>query len=364
MKRRSFLILPLATALPHRARAAGPEVTDVLGRVVPLKAMPERIVIIFNYEEFTAVGGTAAWDRVVGLGRKQWAGYRAANWTRYLAAIPRLGDLADVGIADDKSFSIERTMALRPDLLIAHEFAFRTMAPLMRQLEEAGVPIIAIDYNAQELDRHVTSTLAIGTALGTTDRARALAELYRARTADTARRIQGLPPRRVYVEAGPGGAGVFGNTYSGAMWGRMIEQAGGTNVATGKIPTGWAAMNPEAVLAAAPEHVFILGSSWANSPNAVRAGYDADIDLTRRTLAPYADRPGWSGLPAIQTGELHAIETGLARSLWDWTATQYIARQVHPAAFADADPVAGLREYHETFLPVRFEGTWMARVRA
>ena len=42
----------------------------------------------------------------------------------------------------------------------------------------------------------------------------------------------------------------------------------------------------------------------------------------------------------------HAIETGLARSLWDWTGTQYIAKQLHPTAFSDIDPVESLRRYH------------------
>lgn len=363
LSRRSALILPLAAALPHRARAAMPPITDALGRVVTLKAPPERIVTIFNFEEFTAIGGPAAWDRVVGFGRKQWAGYRAANWVRFLAAIPRLAELADVGIADDKSFSVERTLGLRPDLLIVHEFAFRTMAPLMAQIEQVGIPILVIDYNAQDTARHVASTLAIGAAVGATDRARALADLYQERMADIARRVAGRPTAKVYIEAGSGGAGRVGNSYNNTMWARMAEAAGAANIARDRIPTGWAPMAPEAVLAAAPAFIFILGSSWTNAPNAVRAGYDADIEATRRSLQPYTDRPGWASLPAIRAGELHAIETGLARSLPDWTATQYMAKQLHPEAFTDVDPISSLRHYHESFLPVRFEGTWMARLR-
>ena len=93
-----------------------------------------------------------------------------------------------------------------------------------------------------------------------------------------------------------------------------------------------------------------------------RPGYGIDVDTTRRTLAPYANRPGWSNLPAIQSGNIYAIETGLARSLWDWVASEYFAKQMHPDAFADVDPVADLRRYHEQFLPVTFDGTWMARL--
>ena len=80
-------------------------------------------------------------------------------------------------------------------------------------------------------------------------------------------------------------------------------------------------MLPEYVLAAAPEHVFILGASWASSPIAARAGFSVDVVQARQRLAPYAIRPGWSALPAVRTGELHVMEISLARSLWDWTAT-------------------------------------------
>lgn len=213
LPRRAALALPLVLALPRRARAAPLSFPDALGRTITLPGPAQRIVISFNYEEFTAVAGPAGWDRVV-------------------------------------------------------------------------------EFN---------------------------------------------------------------------MWGRMTELADGVNVAAGLIPVGFHPMAPESVLAA-PEFVFITGSSWAGSPNAVRAGYGVDITTTRRTLAPYAARPGWAQLPAIEAGNLYAIETGLSRSLWDWTGTEYIAKQLHPAAFADIDPVADLRRYHEQFLPVAFDGTWMARL--
>ena len=362
LSRRAVTILPLAAALPARARAAMPPFTDAIGRNVVLRGPAERIVIGFNYEEFTAVAGPAGWDRVVGFNRRQWAVNRQSNWRRYQAAIPRLAQLADVGAGENNTFSVERVLGLRPDLLVVLAYDYTAMAPLMAQIEGTGVPILVVDYNAQVLAKHVAGTLALGHATGNLDRAQALADLYSREVADIAGRVEGANRPRVYVELGQGGAGTVGNTYNNVMWGRMVELAGGTNIAAGRIPTGFSPMSPEYVLAAAPEHVVITASSWAGSPNAVQAGYDVDIATTRRTLAPYAERPGWSALPAIRGGELHAVETGLARSLWDWTASQYIAKQLHPAAFSDVDPVDSLRRYHERFLPVAFEGTWMARL--
>ena len=362
LTRRAALLLPLAAALPARARAAPLAIVDGAGRSVALPRPAERIVLGFNYEEFTAVAGPAGWDRVVGFNRRQWAVNRRANWDRYRAAIPRLNDLADVGAGENGTFSAERVLALQPDLLITLSLDYRGLPTQMAQIEAAGVPIVLLDYNAQVLDKHVASTRTLGLATGNVERAEALVELYIERTADIARRVAGAGRPSAYVELGQGGANAVGNTYNGVMWGRQVELAGGANTAAGRIPVGYSPLSPEVVLAAAPQHVFITASSWINSPDAVRAGYDVDIATTRRTLAPYAARPGWPSLPAIHDGELHAIETGLSRSLWDWVGSQYIAKQLHPAAFADVDPVESLRRYHERFLPVSFEGCWMARL--
>ena len=77
LSRRRALALPLLAALPRPALAAPLTVTDALGRVVTLKAPPERIALNFNFEEFTAAGGVPAWDKVVGFSRELWAGWRA-----------------------------------------------------------------------------------------------------------------------------------------------------------------------------------------------------------------------------------------------------------------------------------------------
>ena len=67
----------------------------------------------------------------------------------------------------------------------------------------------------------------------------------------------------------------------------------------------------------------------------MRTGYDVAAEVTRAALAPYAARPGWSGLTAIRNGEVHAIEHGLCRTLFDDTAMLYIAKRLYPDAFED-----------------------------
>lgn len=363
LTRRHALLLPLAAAMPSLARAALPSITDAAGRTVTLKAPAERIVLGFNYEEFTAIAGPAGWHRVVGFARALWADWRPSVFRRYRTAIPRLDTLADVGNTDDNSFSVEKVIALRPDLVIMAQWSFSVLGQAVAQLEALGIPVMVIDYNAQMPERHVASTIAMGIATGNEARARELAALYLAKIEDIQRRAAaaGTKPK-VYFELGQGGADTIGNTYWQGMWGRILDLMGADNIAAGKIPGAWGPLNPEYVLAADPDAIFIAGSSWVNRPHAVLTGFDADIATTRTSLAPYAARKGWPNLAAIRAGQLFAIEHGLCRALFDYTAMYYVARQIYPAQFADIDPVAELRRYHERYLPVPFEGTWMARL--
>ena len=363
--RRSALLLALATGLAHPARAAAGSITDALGRTVPLRGPAERIVIDFNYEEFTAVAGSAGWDRVVGFNRTQWAVNRAAIYRRYLVPIPRLANLPDVGSTENGTFSLEQVLSLRPDLVILGYWSFVAIPDGVKQLEALGIPVLVVDYNAEIPERHVASTLALGAATGNGERAGTLAALYTGKLAEIGRRVADVPARpRVYVELGQGGADTVGNSYWKGMWGRLVEFAGADNIAVGHLAGAgqWGPLSPEYVLAANPDAVFIAGSSWVGYPNAVLTGFDADVSTTRARLAPYARRPGWDGLNAVRTGQVFAMEHGLCRALFDYTATAFIAKSVFPDRFADIDPVAELRRYHEQFLPVAFEGTWMARL--
>jgi ABC-type Fe3+-hydroxamate transport system substrate-binding protein len=364
--RRDALTLGLAGMIaPRAARAGIPPITDALGRTITLKAPAERIVLGFNFEEFTAVAGPSGWDRVVGFSRTQWAINRSAVFKRYLVPIPRLATLADVGYTEDNTFSLERVLSLRPDLVILGYWSFVALPEEVRQMEALGIPVMVIDYNAEIPERHVASTIAMGIATGNEERARTLAALYIDKLADIQRRVADVAVRpKVYVELGQAGADVVGNTYWKGMWGRLLDFAGADNIAAGHLPGAgaWGPLSPEYVLQANPAAIFIAGSSWAGQPLAVLTGFDASEATTRARLAPYARRDGWAGLDAVRNGQIFAMEHGLCRALFDYTAVAFIAKSIFPDRFADMDPVAELRRYHEQFLPVAFDGTWMTRL--
>jgi ABC-type Fe3+-hydroxamate transport system substrate-binding protein len=84
-----FALSTLGLAGGGPAQAAPATVVDAVGRSVTFEAPAPRIVLMFNYEEATAVAGPAGWDRIVGISKGVWAGWRPAIWQRYVAVACR-----------------------------------------------------------------------------------------------------------------------------------------------------------------------------------------------------------------------------------------------------------------------------------
>ncbi|MEQ8814766.1 MAG: ABC transporter substrate-binding protein [Thalassobaculum sp.] len=340
-------------------------VTDVEGRRVTLAAPAQRVLLGFYYEDFLAIVGPGAMDRVVAISRAPWKDWRPMQYRAYAAAIPRIEALADVGSLDAGSFAVEAAVAARPDVAILAAWQFKGLGPAVATLEAAGVPVVVVDYNAQTVERHVASTLVIGKVMGAEARAERLAAAYRAAVEDTTARVEradgGRP--RVYVELGQKGPAEYGNSYGNGMWAGVIALAGGDNIAAGQVAS-WGPLSPEYVLASQPEVVLITGSEWLNAPDGVLMGFGIEQGLTRERLAGYPGRPGWQDLPAVAGGQVHALYHGGTRTLYDYVYLRYLAKVLHPAAFADVDPAAELKAYYARNLPIAAEGTFMLRLAA
>ena len=373
MKRRTFLGTAAAAAsasLFTPALAANTKtVTDVLGRGVAVPMDPQRVLLGFYFEDFRAIGGRHAYERVVAISREAWEGWRNSQWQRYVAVEPRLEELADVGEVWGGTFSIETAIAARPDVAILAAWQFNGLGEQgVAKLEAAGIPVVVADYNAQTVERHVASTRLIGDLLGgeATARGQELARHYAGAVGEVQTRVAraldgGAVKPRVYVELGNKGPDEYGNSYGKGMWAGVIETAGGNNIAKGQIGS-YAPLSPEYVIASNPDVILLAGSDWAGKPKAVVMGFGIEPDLTRERMRAYTRRPGWSALAAVKNGEVHAVYHGGTRTLYDFTYLQYIAKQLYPAAFGDMDPLANLRAYYKTWLPIEAEGTFMLKL--
>ncbi len=104
---------------------------------------------------------------------------------------------------------------------------------------------MTLDYNAQSVEKHVASTLALGTLMGTQDRAQDLADNYQDAMADIAARVEAAGPsnKKVYVELAQKGPSEVGNSYGDTMWGALVDKLGGDNIAKGQVGN-WGPLSP------------------------------------------------------------------------------------------------------------------------
>lgn len=363
LSRRAFsALIAGALMLPLPALADTITVTDALGRTVDVPENANRILLGFYFEDTFAIGGPDVYDRVVGISKQAWEGWRGLQWDTYVAAVPSIAEIADVGEVDAGTFSLEAALATQPDVAVFAAWQYNAMGEAAGRIEAAGVPIVVLDYNAQEVEKHVASTRALGAILGEQDRAQALADNYANAHADVLARVaQAKEQPTVYVELGRKGAAEVDNSYGNTMWGKLIASAGGTNIAEDQVAK-WGPLSPEYVLAQNPEFVFLAGSGWRNRDAAVVMGPGVDADLTHSRMQPYLDRAGWDNLSAVKAGEIHGLYHGGARTLYDFAFFQYIAKTLHPALFEDVDPQANLDAFFETYMPIQFDGTYMTQL--
>ena len=116
------------------AQAAQKEVTDVQGRKVKIESPAKRVLLGFYFEDYMAVGTEKAWE-----------GWRPANWALHTAHRPSLKDLPDVGEVEVQSFSVEKTLALRPDVIVLAKWQYLGLGPDVDRLEQSGIPVVVVD---------------------------------------------------------------------------------------------------------------------------------------------------------------------------------------------------------------------------
>ena len=339
-------------------------VTDLRGRTVTIPKPAEKVMLGFYFEDFLAITGPGAIDRVVAISRPVWEGWRPFQWKEYVAAMPRLDTLPDVGDTETATFSIEKAIAAGPDLAILAAWQFDALGENVKQFEAAGIPVVVLDYNAQTLERHLLSTRVLGAVMGQPERAEAQAALYEAKTLDTLARVAKAGPsgKKVYVELAQKGPAEVGNTYGNGMWAGIIEMAGGANIAKGQIEN-WGPLAPEFVLAAQPDVILLTGSEWLNRPASVPLGFGATESLANERMAAYAARPGWADLPAVKNGQVYGVYHGGTRTLSDFVYGRYIAKALYPEAFADVDPAAEIAAYYAEWLPISAAGLFVAHLQ-
>ncbi|MCR2120699.1 ABC transporter substrate-binding protein [Campylobacter upsaliensis] len=334
---------------------------DVLDREVKLNLPAKRIALGFYYTDFLAVGGVKSLDKVVGFSKAVWTDWTPASWELYSKTLPQLNSIADFGEVEVGTFSVEKVLSLKPDLLILAAWQYQVLEFDLEPIIEANIPIIVLDYNKEEVELHAKSTELLGVITGEEKRAKELIDFYKNTANEVANRIEKaqLPKPKIYIEFGNKGPNETGFTYGKDMWGALIDLAGGENIAAPFVKQ-WAPINPEQVIVSKPDVIMIAGRETELKKNqeAMVMGFNIDEKEALKRLEAYKNRPGWSALPAIKDNRLYGLYMGASRTLADAAMIQYIAKALYPSLFEDIDPIQTYINFHKNYLPVIPEGTF------
>lgn len=357
----SALVLLLAAAA---AQAEIKTITDVRGRQVDVDVPAKRVVLGFYYPDYIAATGSENFKNVVGISREFWEKFNPGSWSLYAAKLPELQNIGDIGNINTGTFSFEKTVALKPDVVILADWQYKTLESEMPRFQAAGIPVVVVDFNAQTVEKHTQSANIFGQIAATETRARAAADEYAQGMADIQRRVAAAnkPKPKIYIEFGDKGPSQHSYTFGKNMWGAIAQTVGGDNVSAPFVED-WGPINPEQLLASKPEVVIISGTEVGlKQPDAMTMGIDIASDEAHKRLQGFTARTGWNGLPAVQNGRVFGIYHTASRSLSDLAAAQFVAKALYPDEFADINPQQTYLDFHRKYLPVEPQGTFFIQL--
>lgn len=349
------------------AAYGAPALTDLAGRHV---TPPERVERILLGEgrfipALAILEREAPLARVVGM-QGEFEHLDPAGYAQYRQRFPAIDRIPRVGRLSPSSFSVERALALAPDLAL---FGLEGHGPspedreLITRLERAGVTVVFIDFRREPLENTPRSIALMGTVLGREREATEFLEVYRAELGRVRERLAGVAEQpTVFIESRVGLSKDCCETMAEGMMGRYVERAGGRNIAQGLIPGAHGRLSLEYLLASRPE-VYIgtaIGSAGDRVQDDGRIVLGAGVSpvLARASLARALSRPGIAELQAVRAGRAYAIWHHFYNSPFNVVAVQVFAKWLHPQRFADLDPRDTLQRLYARFQPVPLNGTY------
>jgi len=346
------------------AQAEVKTINDVLGRDVKVDVPAKRVVLGFYYPDYIAATGAENFGQVVGISREFWEKFNPGSWDLYNQKLPNLQSIGDIGNIDRGTFSFEKTLAMKPDVVILAKQQYDTLKAEIPRFEAANIPVVVVDYNDQTVKNHVKSTQIFGQLTGSEQRAGQVAQEYADGIADIQKRVQAAqsPKPKIYIEFGDKGPKEHSFTFGKNMWGAIADIVGGDNISKPFIED-WGTLNPEQVLVSKPDVIMISGTEVGmKQPNAMAMGIDISADEAQRRLKGFTTRNGWENLPAVKNNRVYGIYHTTSRSLSDLAAAQFMAKALYPKAFADVDPEKTYMNFHEKYLPVKPNGTFFIQL--
>lgn len=332
--------------------------TDLAGREITIEEQPETFIVGNYILNFMLIGGEDSLDKVVGMPLDGWEETRFGEYSAMTASFPELLSKTSIGGYHDDVLDAELILTKRPDVLLINLSQYTENETSVPVFEKAGIKVVVLDYHKLKMENHLKSTEILGRLLGKEETASEMihdytsaVELVQSRLAQTEE-----PPRKVYMELGNNGIGEYGNSYTGCLWGSIIDNTGGINIADQVLDPseGYGPLDREYVLSQNPDIIIIGGSIWTGSNtdnDQMRMGLTIPGEMSQERLRGFLTRDGWSSLKAVQNGEVYGVDHGSLRFMGDYVYMEALAKMLHPDLFEDIDPQAAMESFYEKYLP-------------
>ena len=366
----AFAAVSAAACLPAGAETIS--VTDVTGRTVQVDAPVDRVILGEGRQIYfvAALDTEDPFRRVVGW-RDDFEKADLDGYGQYVAKWPAIADLPKFGGSKDGTFDVEQAITLKPDVMIMNVESKTATddAKLIEKLERVGIPVVFVDFRDKPMVNTEPSMRLIGRLFGKEQRAEAFIDFRAEQIARVTDRLASANPARpsVFIERAGGYSDDCCMSFGNENFGKMVEMAGGRNIASDLIPGTFGTLNPEQIIASDPDQIIVTGSNWelyVPGGKWVDVGAGADPAEARRKLAGLMERPAFTGVKAVRDGEVHAIWHQFYNSPYQFVAIQQIAKWLHPDLFEDVDPDATFAELHRRFLPVDYKPGYWASLAA
>lgn len=353
----------LLLGLLWAATASAATLTDLAGRQVQVPDKVEHILLgegrmIYS---LSLLEGQNPFARLAGW-QGDFRGLDVQGYEAYHKAFPEADKVPLVGGTSAETFSVEKALAVHPDLAIMALSGGHGPSPdseAVKQLEAAGVAVLFVDFSDHPLRNTVPSMRLLGQALGREQQAEAFIAFYQqslARVSETLAKAAPLKQPTIFIDMLAGLQDCCGSPGTG-NFGEMIKLAGGHNIADGRIPGPIGVLNVEYILSSDPD-VYVATGIFAAGQGGVTLGYSATLQQARDSLRQAAQRPPLNELRAVREGNVHGLWHIFYDSPEHLIAVQALAKWLHPELFKDLDPDQTRRELYQRFMPIPASGVF------
>jgi iron complex transport system substrate-binding protein len=357
-----MLVMLVMLAAASAASAQPVTVTDVMGRTVTLPGPAKRMVLAQG-RQLNALGllHPDPLSLLAGWG----ADHQRQNpdaYARYRARFPQIDGIPTVGDgATEAGFSLEKTVALAPDLVILSASLAGTRrgsGDLVQRLEAAGITVAVVDFYLKPLTDTVPSLRILAKLIGREQQAEEFIRFYEARLARIAQRLEGTKRPSVFIHAHAGGPECCSTPGKGTF-DDFITAAGGRNMSAPLLPGATGQISLEQLISSDPEVYVATGGTHMARLGGLVLGLGVPRETATASFAKLLAQPGLSTLSAVRNGRATAMWQLFNDTPLHVVAIEALAKWIHPGRFADLDPAATLAEAAR-FSAIPLDGTlWL-----